>query len=160
MEDYTMTIDERIELHEKCLAEFENQLKMDLTTEARDILENNKKEEGHKLYILKEKKRKLLEKPHFLLLIANDATNKVIKTLPTYIETADEAKRNVVSIIDKVLTDNNVQLSLGHYLGIIVRKAFYDKMDDKLTVRAIFSNQDVHISSEEFVVTDKGIVFP
>ena len=136
-----------------CLEE----LKSELTEDNRQTFEKYKAEEEHEISLLNNKKEKLLNSPTFLLLIANDIDNKVFITIPTYIEHADEAKFFSRATIGKLLISNNVQLDDGGYVGIIVRKAFYDKMSetDKIEVQSIVADNDVHFTSREILVSNE-----
>lgn len=151
------TIDERLSVHQTRLNMCLKELKSELTDDNRQTFEKYKAEEEHEIYLLHSKKEKLLNSPTFLLLIANDIDNKVFITIPTYIEHADEAKYFSRATIGKLLISNNVQLDDGGYVGIIVRKAFYDKMSetDKIDVQSIFANNDVHVTSREILVSNE-----
>ncbi len=153
------TIDERLRSHQTHLDMCLNELESELTDEDRQSFEKYKAEEEHEIYLLNSKKEKLLERPSFLLLIANDTDNKVFKTIPTYIEHADEAKYFSKKTIEKLLVDNGINLGLGRYIGIIVRKANYDKMSDldKKEVQRIFSDNNVYVTSREILVSSEVI---
>lgn len=161
MEDYQLvsyfTLDERLAFHQKWLEDRIERLKGDLSDEDRQIIESYKKEEEDIIERLENRKQRLLEEPRFLLLIASTSDYKVFKTLSTNIETECEAKYYAESIIRKLLADNNVNLDAGVYLAIIVRKSFYDKEEDKVSVSKFNCNSDVHITDKEIQVTDKGI---
>jgi len=151
------TIDERLSIHQTRLNMCLEELKSELTDDNRQTFENYKAEEEHEIYLLNSKKEKLLNSPTFLLLIANDIDNKVFITIPTYIEHADEAKYFSRATIGNLLISNSVQLDNGGYVGIIVRKAFYDKMSetDKVEVQSIFADNDVHVTSREILVSNE-----
>lgn len=163
MEDYQLfsyfTLDERLAFHQKLLEDRKERLKGDLTDEDRRIIESYKKEEENNIERLEIRKQRLLEEPRFLLLIAATPDYKVLKPMPTYIETECEAKHYAESIIQKLLADNNVELEPGVYLAIIVRKSFYDKEKDKLNVSIFNSNKDVHVSDKVIQVTDEELIF-
>ncbi len=153
-----MTIDERIDFHRQLLNEHIKQLE-NCNTSGRETIEKEKSKEEQIIETLIIKRNSLLSMPKFLFLIADEKQNKVIESISTYIETADEAKRFVVRIMEKLLEDNQVKMKLGNYIGIIVRKAFYEKMAEKETVSAIFNNRDTYVTSQIFVVTDNGVAF-
>jgi len=149
------TIDERLSIHQARLDLCLEELKSNLTDDDRLIFEAYKAEEEHKIYLLNSKKEKLLDRPSFLLLIANVINNKVFKTIPTYIEHADEAKYFSKETIEKLLVNNDIHFDLGCYIGIIVRKAFYEKMSaiDKNEVQRIFADNNVYVTSREITIT-------
>lgn len=153
------TIDERLSIHQARLDLCLEELKSNLTDDDRRIFETYKAEEEHEIYLLNSKKEKLLYNPFFLLLIANDIDNKVFKTIPTYIEIADEAKYYAKKTIENLLADNGVNLGLGRFVGIIVRKSFYERMRevDKFEVQRIFTDNDVYVTSKEILVSSEGI---
>lgn len=154
------TIDEKIDFHQKLLDARIKDLEGNYTSE-RKMLEKEKEAEEQTIDRLEELKRRLLEKPKFLFLIVSNVNCKVKNIYPTYIVTADEAKRYAESIIRKLLDDNHVHLELGAYVGIIVDKTLYYKLQGKETVRSIFTSKDkVYVNSKEFVVTDMGVKFP
>lgn len=153
------TIDERIAHHNKLLDEYIIQLNS-CNTSARDHFEREKAIEEKKISELEEKKEKLLAEPRFLFLIAFESDKRVIVKLPTYIETEDEAKRHLTKIMKKLVQDNHVKLELGIYLGMIVRKSYYDDLDDQVNMSSFSCNENVYVVSESFVKTDKGVIFP
>lgn len=153
------TIDESIEFHQKLLDERKQQLE-GCNTSGREKLENEKAAEEKKIKDLQEKKEKLLANPKFLFLIAFESDRRVMMTLPTYIETSGEAKYKGTRIMEKLIKDNNVQLELGRYLGLIVRKSYYDNLEDKEDICSFSRNENVYVMSEVFVQTDKGVFFP
>ena len=148
------TIDERLSVHQTRLNMCLEELKSQLTDDNRQTFEKYKAEEEHEISLLNSKKKKLLASPTFLLMIANDNDSKVFKTIPTYIEHADEAKYFSKETIEKLLVDNCIHLGLGRYIGIIVRKANYDKMSeiDKEEVQRIFADINVYVTSREILV--------
>ena len=154
------TIDERLTVHQTRLNMCLEELKSELTEDNRQTFEKYKAEEEHEISLLNNKKEKLLNSPTFLLLIANDIDNKVFITIPTYIEHADEAKCFSRATIGKLLISNSVQLDNGGYVGIIVRKAFYDKMSEteKVEVQSIFADNDVHVTSREILVSNEETI--
>lgn len=93
----------------------------------------------------------------FLLLIAEESNNKVFKCIPTKIQTESEGKLSTESTIKKCLCDSCIDLVKGRYIGIIVRKSFYDKLEEKEDVPAIFRNNDVYVFSKVIIISDKGI---
>ena len=106
-------------------------------------------------------KDRLLQSPEFLFLIANKYECKVLLSIPTYIETQDEAKILTEALMSKYLEDNSISLDNGSYVGIIVRKAFYDELreTEKSDVQSIFKNNNVHVISKEIIVSGEGISF-
>ena len=149
-------IDERIEFHLGILKERIKHLEGCNTSGRNDIEEEIKKEE-ETIRNLEELKRKLLEKSKFLFLIASDSTCKVIKTLPTYIETSHDARLDAERIMKKLLNNNQVELPLGKYIGIIVYKSFYDTMTDKEYVSSIFKDENAYVTSKEIIASSDGI---
>ena len=149
-------IDERIEFHQGILKERIKQLE-GCNTSGRNDIEVEIEKEEQKIRDLKELKRKLLENSKFLFLIASDSTCKVIKTLPTYIETSHDARLDAERIMKKLLNDNHVELPLGKYIGIIVYKSFYDTMIDKENVSSIFKDKNAYVTSKEIIASSAGI---
>lgn len=95
-----------------------------------------------------------MEQSNFLLLIADEVENKVFASIPTTIKTEDEGILSAESFIKEHLTDSSISLANGRYIGIIVRKSFYDKLDKKDDVPTIFRNNDVYVSSKVIIITD------
>ena len=151
------TIDERLNIHQIRMKLCLEELNGELTDDDCQTFEKYKAEEERAIYLLKCKKKKMLERPTFLLLIAN-ANNKIVKNFSTYIETADEAKYFSKGTIKKILIDNKVNLVLGCYTGVIVRKSFYDKMSDidRLDVCKVI-NDKAYVTSRDITVTNEGM---
>lgn len=151
------TLDQRIEFHQKCLQEREQQLQADMTDEARKAVEGYRNKEKEALDFLFNRKETLLTDPRYLFLIASESDCKVFQTISTYIETPEEAKHFAESIMRKMIEVKNVMLEIGTYRGLIVRKSYYDKEADKVDFRKFQNNRYVYIISKQIVVTDKGL---
>ena len=151
------TIDEQLCILQKRLEVYQEELNSELTVEDRQTFETYKAEVDEKMHLLVSRKEHLLQKPTFLLLIASDNDNKVFLTLPTYIETEDEAKFFAKSVIEKLLADNAVQLNDGGYIGIIVRNSLYKAMEDKVSVSQILANRKVYITSKQILASSDNI---
>ena len=153
------TIDEGIDFHQKLLNDRIKQLEGN-NTSGREIIEKDKVAEENKIRDLQEKKEKLLEEPRFLFLIASESDKRVIIKLPTYIETEAEAKRYLTIIMKKLIKDNHVNLELGIYIGMIVRKSYYDDLDDQVNMSTFSRNENVYVVSESFVKKENDVIFP
>lgn len=151
------TIDEKLFIYRERKNMYVEELKSELTDEDRKKFNLLKAENEVEIQKLESKIEHYLIRPTFLLLIANDIDNKVFKIIPTYIETEDEAKYFVNRTIKKLLIDNCVELKDGGYIGIIVRKAFYNRMTDKEEVKSIYEDRDAYITSKEIIVSSDGI---
>ncbi len=156
-----LTIDERYNCFQELLAKCEEGLKNNPSAEDRKLLEDNKAQNEHNICLLSSLKDRLLQSPTFLFLIANQYDCKVLLSIPTYIETQDEAKFLTEALMRKYLEDNNIPLDCGSYVGIIVRKAFYDKLSktEQSDVQSIFKGNNVHVISKEIIVSGEGISF-
>ena len=151
------TLDERIALHQGNLGCYDKELNGEPTEEGRKQLELNKAEEEDIILKLQNRKARLLMNPRFLLLIANESDNKVFKTINTYIETQSEALFFANKIIKNLLEENHVKLEMGSYIGIIVRKAFYDRAAEKVSVPIILNDNGIHITSKQIVSSNDGV---
>lgn len=151
------TLDELIEQHLTYRDSFVKELGFEATEEGRNQLELNKTEEDEIINKLRNRKERLLMSPIFLLLIADESDKKVFKTINTYIETQSEARFFADKAIDKLLKDNHIELKIGSYIGIIVRKALYDSAEDKDYVPNIFNNANIYITSKQIVSSNDGI---
>lgn len=151
------TIDEQLFILRKRLALYHEELNTKLTNEDRQKLEGFKAEGEDKIHILESRKTALLEKPTFHLLLASDVDYKVKHRVPTYIETSDEAKYFAKSIIKQLIQDNAIELADGGYIGIIVYRSFYEKMNDSETVSSILKDRDAYVTSKEIIVSCDGI---
>lgn len=153
------TIDERLSdcqaNLEKCLEELKN----NLNDNERQKLEKTKSNNEHNIHLLNCEKKRLLQCPTFLFLIANQFENQVLRTIPTYIETQDEAKYLTEIAMKNLLENDDISLGVGSYVGIIVRKTYYNKLSDtdKVDVQKIFHNEGVYVTSKEIIVSRDGI---
>lgn len=138
------------------MAFFNEKLKNETSETIRQQLEANIAKEEDELEKLKTRNERLLREPRFLFLLAKDDQNKdVFEEIPTSIETESEAKCLATKIINKLLADTQVRLKPGRYVGIIVRKAFYNENIDNNVVN-VFNNNQAFITSKEIVVTEQG----
>lgn len=153
------SIDERLDYYQSHLKKCVEQLSNNPREEDLKRLEETKAENEHIIGLLNDEKERLLQSPKFLFLIANQYEYKLLWSVPTYIETQDEAKILTETSMRDYLEDNSIPLENGSYVGIIVRNAFYDKLSEteKLDVQSIFKNKNVHIISKEIIVSSGEI---
>ncbi len=118
---------------------------------------NERRNELSNDIMLQTRKTMFVESPIFRLIIAEEYNNKIVKTIPTYIENGDDAKCNAELFMKELLMESCNQLNDGKYIGIIVRKVCYDKMEDKNDVPSIFKNRKAFVISKEIVVENGEI---
>ena len=153
------TIDELLSECQASLKKCLEELNSNPSTEERQKLDKTKSDNEQKIYTLNCEKESLLQCPRFVFLLANEFDNKVLISVPTYIVTQEEAKYLAETTMENLLVNNNINLRNGSYVGIIVRKANYDKLSDseKVDVQKIFHNNGVYITSKEIIVSSQGI---
>lgn len=119
---------------------------------------NERKNELSNDIMLRTRNMRLIENPLFLLVIVEESTIRIVRTIPTYIENGSDAKHDAEFFMKELLMEPCNKLYDGEFLGIIVRKEAYTKMEDKDDVPSIFKNRKAFVISKEIVVEDGEII--